>query len=92
GLALNGNNLCYAQRNRHNVRCIDLTTGLVNTVAGNPEAAPRSGSIFDFSQEGISATSATLSYPSNITFDAQGDMYISDTYNHLIRKVKLSAD
>ena len=90
GLAMNGNNLCYAQRNRHNVRCIDITTGLVNTVAGRPESAPRSGSLFDYSQEGISATSATLSYPSGVAFDSNGDLYISDTYNHVIRKVKLS--
>ena len=90
GLALSGNNLCFAQRNRHNVRCIDLTTGLINTVAGRTEAAPRSGSIFDYSQEGINALSATLSYPSAIAYDSNGDLYISDTYNHLIRKVKLS--
>lgn len=91
GLAINGNDLCYAQRNRHNVRCFNMTTGFVRTVAGRLEASPRSGSTVDFSQEGVNATSqATLSYPSNITFDANGDLYISDTYNHVIRKVKLS--
>ncbi|MCB0377113.1 MAG: hypothetical protein KDD33_01345 [Bdellovibrionales bacterium] len=90
GLAMSGNNLCFAQRNRHNVRCIDITTGLISTVAGRVEAAPRSGSLFDYSQEGVAATSATLSYPAAIAFDANGDLYISDTYNHVIRKVKLS--
>lgn len=90
GLAINGNDLCYAQRNRHNVRCLDMTTGFVRTVAGRVEALARGGSTFDFSQEGISATTATLLYPSNITFDANGDLYISDTYNHVIKKVKLS--
>ncbi len=90
GLAIRGTQLCYAQRNRHNVRCINTSNGTVQTVAGHPEASPTGGSTFDFSQEGINALSATLLYPSNITFDANGDLYISDTYNHTIRKVKLS--
>ncbi len=90
GLALYNNQLCYAQRNRHNVRCIDTTTGFVNTVAGRSENSPSGGSTFDFSQEGILATSATLLYPSGVTFDGNGDLYIGDTYNHVIRKVKLS--
>jgi hypothetical protein len=90
GLAINGNRLCYAQRARHNVRCFDMTTGFVNTVAGRPEATPAGGSTLDFSQEGISATSATLLNPVNITFDGNGDLYISDTDNHIVRKVKLS--
>ncbi len=90
GLAMYGTTLCYAQRNRHNVRCFDTTNGLVRTVAGKIEATPAGGSTFDDSQEGVSATTATLLYPSNITFDANGDLFISDTYNHVVRKVKLS--
>ncbi len=90
GLASFANMVCYAQRSRHNVRCFDRTTGLVRTVAGFIEATPRGGSTFDFAQEGIPATTATLLNPSNITFDGNGDLYISDTNNHIIRKVKLS--
>lgn len=90
GLAIHGNNLCYAQRARHNVRCFDMTTGVVRTVAGQIEATPAGGSTFDFAQEGVTATSATLLNPSNIAFDSNGDLYISDTNNHVIRKVKLS--
>ncbi|MEM7646934.1 MAG: hypothetical protein AAF203_08500, partial [Pseudomonadota bacterium] len=90
GLALSGTTLCYAQRNRHNVRCFDTATGFVNTVAGKPEATPAGGSTFDFSQEGISGTSAALLFPSGVAFDANGDLYISDTYNHVIKKLKLS--
>lgn len=90
GIALHGTTLCYAQRNRHNVRCFDTTTGYVRTVAGKIEATPAGGTTFDYSQEGISGTSAFLLYPSGVTFDANGDLYISDTYNHVVKKVKLS--
>lgn len=90
GIAVNGNDLCYAQRATHNVRCFNMTSGQVRTVAGRIESLSAGGSTFDFSQEGIDAKSATLLNPSGIAFDANGDLYISDTNNHVIRKVKLS--
>jgi len=90
GLAYKTGELCFAQRNRHNVRCIDTVSGRIRTVAGSFESSPRAGSVFDFSQEGIAATSARLYNPVAIAFDEQGDLYISDSQNHLIRKVKLS--
>jgi hypothetical protein len=84
------NRLCYSQKNRHNVRCISIATGIVNTVAGLPEASPRAGSTLDLTQEGISGTNAPLYNPTGIAFDAFGDLYISDSTNHVIKKVKLS--
>lgn len=90
GLAFKAGTLCYAQAGRHNVRCINLTTGTVNTVAGKPEATASAGVTLDFSQEGISATSATLYAPGGITFDSSGDLYIADTLGHVVRKVKLT--
>lgn len=92
GLAIDNvnNRLCYSQRGRHNVRCINLTNGLINTVAGIPESSPRAGTPFDLAQEGLPATSVPLYNPTGIAFDDAGDLYISDQTNHLIRKVKLS--
>lgn len=90
GLAFHNGRLCYSQRGRHNVRCITVSTGLVHTVAGYPEASPRAGTTLDFAQEGIAATQATLFNPTGIAFDSNGDMYISDSSNHVIKKVKLS--
>lgn len=90
GLAYYNGRLCYSQRGRHNVRCINLSTGIVNTVAGYPEASPRAGTTLDFSQEGVLGTQATLNNPTGIAFDANGDMYISDSSNHVIKKLKLS--
>ncbi len=90
GLALHENSLCYAQAGRHNVRCMDTSTGILKTVAGRNEATPGAGSPFDFSQEGIPGNEATLQNPSGLTFDSNGDLYVSDTYNHIVRKIKLS--
>ena len=90
GLALFGDRLCYAQRGRHNVRCFNTTTGVVSTVAGRIEAISTGGSPFDFSQEGVAGTAATMLRPTGLNFDANGDLYISDTENHIVRKLKLS--
>lgn len=90
GLAYRPGRLCYSQRGRHNVRCINLTNGTVNTVAGYPEASPRTGTTLDFAQEGVAGTQATLNNPTGIAFDTAGDLYISDSSNHVIKKLKLS--
>jgi len=37
-------------------------------------------------------TAASFSYPSNITFDQQGNMYVSDTFNSLIRKIDVAGN
>ena len=38
-------------------------------------------------EDGISATEASLNWPTGVAVDAQGDVYIADSYNNLIRKV-----
>ena len=92
GIDIYNNQICFANTWRHNVRCINTTDGKIRTVAGQLEATPRAGSPIGFEQEGISGTSATLYYPNDVDFDANGDLFISDQYNHIIRKLKLSAD
>lgn len=92
GMAYFDGRLCFAQRARHNVRCFRKSNGLVSTVAGSLESSPRAGRPFDFSQEGILATNASLYNPADVAFDDNGDLYISDSNNHIVRKVKLSAD
>ncbi len=92
GIDVTDTQICFANTWRHNVRCIDKTTGKIRTVAGQLEATPRAGSPIGFEQEGISGTSATLYYPNDVYFDANGDLFISDQYNHIVRKLKLSSD
>ena len=43
-----------------------------------------------YNGDGIAATSAQLYYPFGVTFDASGNMYIADRYNHRIRKVDVA--
>jgi hypothetical protein len=65
----------------HRVRAVDLTTGMITTVAGNGEAK--------FAGDGGLAVDASLNRPWGLTFDDQGRLYIVDTYNHRIRRVNL---
>ena len=71
--------LYIADEKNHRVRAIDLSTGIITTVAGNGAAA--------FSGDGGPAVSASLNRPAGLDFDANGYLYIADTYNHRIRRV-----
>ena len=54
-----------------------LSTGVISTFAGG-----------GFPGEGAVATAATLGQPNgNVGFDSAGNMYISDTFNHRVRRV-----
>jgi hypothetical protein len=55
--------------------------GTITTVAGSGPGAPGYGG------DGGAATSAQLSWPKDIAFDAQGNLYVADTGNSAIRKV-----
>jgi NHL repeat-containing protein len=73
--------LYVADQQNHRVRAIDLTTGIITTVAGNGTPG--------FSGDGGSALDASLHDPSGVAFDASGHLYIADTYNNRIRRVTL---
>ncbi len=90
GLDYRNGTLCFANFGRHNVRCIDRTTGRVNTVAGRVVSLNLSGGPVGLEQEGVAGTSVPLNNPVDVSFDDQGDLYISDRTNHIIRKLKLS--
>jgi streptogramin lyase len=72
-------NLYIADNNNHRVRRVDLSTGVITTVAGNGSKG--------FSGDGGPATAARLDEPRNIAFDAQGRLYIVDQNNLRIRRV-----
>ncbi len=68
-----------ADTGNNRIREVDGASGIVKTIAGNGTAV--------FSGDGSPATSASLRYPSGVSLDAQGNVYIADTYNNRIRMV-----
>jgi len=59
--------------------CLQTNGQIITTVAGNGTAG--------FSGDGGQVTAAELSSPTNVSFDAIGNMYITDQSNRRIRKV-----
>lgn len=70
-------NLYIAQTNK--IRKINTSTGIINTVAGT--------GVGGYSGDGGSATNATLRLAVDVMPDNNGNFYISEEYNHVIRKV-----
>jgi streptogramin lyase len=75
-------NLYIAEAINHCVRRIDMHTAIITTVAGNGTPG--------YSGDGGPATQATLNQPYALQIDAQGDIYIVDRLNAVIRKVAAS--
>lgn len=73
--------LYIADTYNNRVRAVDFTANVITTVAGNGTKG--------FGGDGGPATSAKLAWPYGIGFDADGHLYIADTYNDRIRRVKM---
>jgi Carbohydrate binding domain/NHL repeat len=71
-------NLYIADTSNQRVRKVTLD-GTISTVAGN--------GVPGYSGDGGPATSASLAFPNNVAVDPAGNLYISDTDNHRVRKV-----
>ena len=80
GVAVDGNgHLLIADTMNNRVRRVDAASGIMSTVAGTGEEG--------FDGDGDSATLARLMQPSGITVDAEGSVYLSDTFNNRIRRI-----
>ncbi len=78
------NNVYFTDTINNRIRRIDVSTNVITTVAGSSTSGSYSG-------DGGMATSATLYYPQGLGFDSTGmHLYISDTYNQVVRCVTLS--
>ena len=68
-----------ADATNNRIRQVDLTTGIINTVVGTGTAG--------FSPDGTAAASAMISNPTGVAIDAQGNIYVGDAGNNVIREV-----
>jgi len=81
GLAIHGNNLYIADHANGRIRCINLTTGTITTVAGNGSFTPVNG---------VAATQSGLLDPYDVAVDNAGNIYIALLGENAIRRVELT--
>lgn len=71
--------LFISDTGNNRIRQVDLSTGIITTVAGNGQTGDAG--------DGGPAVNASLNDPMGITADAKGNLYIADTGNNCIRRV-----
>ncbi|MBM3226125.1 MAG: hypothetical protein FJZ47_20345, partial [Candidatus Tectomicrobia bacterium] len=72
-------NLYVAEATNHCIRRLDHATGIITTVAGT--------GTLGYTGDGGPATQATLNQPYSLQIDSQGDIYIVDRLNAVIRRI-----
>ena len=78
GLALAADRLYIADTFNGRVRCVDLQSGLMTSVAGD-------GGVYQYASPS-DAPSASLSRPTGIAIDHEGRLFLTDSDNHVIRQ------
>ncbi|MCE3226644.1 MAG: S-layer protein [Bacteroidetes bacterium] len=74
-------NIYFPEGQDNKIRKIN-TSGIITTIAGNGN--------FGFSGDGGPAINAEINKPHAIDIDPSGNIFISDTYNHRVRKINTS--
>lgn len=83
-VAIDGNGLYIADTMNHQVRHVDLVTGIIRTLAGTGQHR--------FSGEGGPASLATLNEPCALALDGKGNLFVADQSNNRIRKIDLATE
>jgi len=82
-ISLNGEDIYLTDTENHVIRKINIATRVVTTIAGTPTNPGWEG-------DGGPALSALLNYPTDLDVANNGDIYVADTHNHVIRKISAS--
>ncbi len=78
-LVLQGTQLYIADQSNNRIRMLDLETHVIMTVAGTGDS--------DYNGDGMPATEASLAGPSGLALDADGNLYVADTFSGRIRMI-----
>ena len=72
-------NLLIADAGNHRIRKLNLTSGVLTTIAGKGYGSG--------TPDGTAAINSFLRYPTSVVADAAGNIYISNTSGHNIKKI-----
>ena len=72
-------NIFVADTSNNRIRKVDVSNGIITTIAGTGESG--------FNSDGILATDARLSSPHDVVVDDQSNIYIPETGTHRVRRV-----
>ncbi|MFC5865069.1 FG-GAP-like repeat-containing protein [Acidicapsa dinghuensis] len=76
-------NVYFSDSDNHVIRKVAANTGVVTTIAGTGKVG--------YKGDGGPATNAELAYPQALLLDSQGNLYIADDSNVVIRKMNLAS-
>ena len=74
-------NIMITDNGNHVIRQINGVTGIISTAVGSYPGA------LGFTGDGSIATEAQVANPQGIVFDSEGNLFFTDTQNHVIRRV-----
>jgi hypothetical protein len=79
GITFRDGMLYIADTDNHRIRRVELATGIITTIAGTGQPG--------YLGDGGPATEATLFHPRDLEIGPEGDLYVADTDNGVVRAI-----